>query len=198
MKRYLSLIGIALLIAGLLPGLASAQTVIQPPPMFGPQAPRERGPLVPLDLEVVISRYQGEKRISSVPYQLAVNAEGGESKLRMGSDVPVYSTAFVPGTKEQPAPLRSYNYRSVGTNITSTARTAPENRFEVSLYVEDSSVYTGSDKTVPGAEGMPVFRNFNSTNTLLLRDGQTRQYTAAVDRVSGEIVKVEVTLKIVK
>jgi len=197
-KRYLSLIGIGLVIAGLFSGFAAAQTVFAQPAVFG-QAPRERGPLVPLDIEVVISRYQGEKRISSVPYQLAVNAEGGESKLRMGSEVPVFSSGLtVTATKEQPAPLRSYNYRSVGTNITSSARTASENRFEVSLYVEDNSVYTGSDKTVPGAEGIPVFRNFNSTNTLLLRDGQTRQYTAAVDRVSGEIVKVEVTLRIVK
>ena len=191
MKRHLVSTGIAFATLGLLAVPADAQLV-------GPQI-RERGPLVPLDIEVVISRYQGEKRISSVPYQLAVNAEGGESKVRMGSEVPVYSGPIAVQTaKEQPAPLRSYNYRSIGTIITSSARTAPENRFEVSLYVEDSSVFTGSDKTVPGAEGMPVFRNFNSTNTLLLRDGQTRQYTAAVDRVSGEIVRVEVTLRIVK
>ena len=191
MKRYLAMTGLTMIAVGLFAVPADAQLV-------GPQT-RERGPLVPLDIEVVISRYQGDKRINSVPYQLAVNAEGGESKLRMGSDVPVYSSGFAAAaTKEQPNPPRSYNYRSIGTTITSSARSAPENRFEVSLYVEDSSVYTGSDKAVPGSEGMPVFRNFNSTNTLLLRDGQTRQYTAAVDRVSGEVVKVEVTLRIVK
>ena len=191
MKRYLTMTGITMIAIGLFAVPADAQLV-------GPQM-RERGPLVPLDIEVVISRYQGDKRINSVPYQLAVNAEGGESKLRMGSDVPVYSSGLVAAaTKDQPTPPRSYNYRSIGTSITSSARSAPDNRFEVSLYVEDSSVYTGSDKAVPGSEGMPVFRNFNSTNTLLLRDGQTRQYTAAVDRVSGEVVKVEVTLRIVK
>lgn len=189
MKRYLT--KMLVIVAGIsaLPAAAEAQFPV-----------RERGPLVPLEIEIVISRYQADKKISSVPYLLAVNAEGGESKLRMGIDVPVYSTAFTPGTaaKDAPQALRSYNYRSVGTNITSSARSAPENRFEVSLYVEDSSVYTGTDKTVPGSEGMPVFRNFNSTNTLLLRDGQTRQYTAAVDRVSGEVVKVDVTLRVVK
>jgi hypothetical protein len=183
--------GITLIAVGLFAVPADAQLV-------GPQV-RERGPLVPLDIEVVISRYQGEKRISSVPYQLAVNAEGGESKLRMGSEVPVYAAIqTAPAAKDQPGLVRSYNYRSIGTTITSSARSAPDNRFEISLYVEDSSVYTGSDKAVPGSEGIPVFRNFNSTNTLLLRDGQTRQYTAAVDRVSGEVVKVEVTLRIVK
>jgi hypothetical protein len=183
-KRYLT---IMLVVGATLPAAAAAQ-------------PPQRGPLVPLEIELVISRFQGDKKISSVPYVLAVNAEGSEVRLRMGTDVPVYTSAFTPaaGGKDAPQPLRSYSYRSVGTNITSSARSAPENRFELSLIVEDSSVYTGTEKTVPGGEGMPVFRSFNSTNTLLLRDGQTRQYTAAVDRVSGEVVKLDVTLKIVK
>ena len=195
MKRYLTII---LVVVVALPAAAEAQVN----PLAGqfPSPQRERGPLVPLEIEIVISRFQGDKKISSVPYLLAVNAEGSESRLQMGSEVPVYNTAFTPAaaTKDAPQPLRSYNYRSVGTKIQSSARTAPENRFEVYIYVEDSSVYTGTEKTVPGADGMPVFRNFNSTNTLLLRDGQTRQYTAAVDRVSGEVVKVDVTLKVVK
>jgi len=193
-KRYLT---IMLVVAAALPAGAEAQ--VNPLSVQFPSQ-RERGPLVPLEIEIVISRFQGDKKISSVPYLMAVNAEGGESKLRMGTDVPVYNTAFTPvaATKDAPQPLRSYNYRSVGTTITSSARSAPENRFELNLAVEDSSVYTGTEKTVPGGEGMPVFRSFNSSNTLLLRDGQTRQYTAAVDRVSGEVVKLDVTLRVVK
>ena len=30
------------------------------------------------------------------------------------------------------------------------------------------------------------------------RDGQTRQFTAAADRITGEVVKVDVTLKVAK
>jgi hypothetical protein len=45
---------------------------------------------------------------------------------------------------------------------------------------------------------MPVFRNFKTRNTLLLQDGQSRRFTAAADRVSGETVQVEVTLRVVK
>jgi hypothetical protein len=41
-------------------------------------------------------------------------------------------------------------------------------------------------------------RNFKSRNRLLLRDGQTRQYTAATDRVNGETIRIEVTLRVVK
>jgi hypothetical protein len=44
--------------------------------------------------------------------------------------------------------------------------------------------------------GSPVFRSYESRNTLLLRNGQSRQYIAATDRVSGEIVRIEVTLRV--
>jgi len=45
---------------------------------------------------------------------------------------------------------------------------------------------------------VPVFRAFRARNTLVLRDGQTRTFTAAADRVSGEMVRVEVTLHVLK
>jgi hypothetical protein len=52
--------------------------------------------VVPLDLEVVISRYQGDKKTSSLPYALTVNAkyvgdvEGAPTtSLRMGGEVPL-------------------------------------------------------------------------------------------------------------
>jgi predicted small secreted protein len=44
----------------------------------------------------------------------------------------------------------------------------------------------------------PAFRSFKGVNTVLLKDGQTRQYTVATDRVTGEVLKVDVTLKVLK
>ena len=72
-----------------------------------------------------------------------------------------------------------------------------DGRFDLRLNIDDSSVYQ-SPSTVPGGNQMPAFRSFRSRNTLLLRDGQSREYTAATDRVSGEVVKISVTLKVVK
>jgi hypothetical protein len=46
--------------------------------------------------------------------------------------------------------------------------------------------------------GGPVTRTFQSANTLVLRDGQTRQFTTATDRVSGEMARVDVTVRVVK
>ena len=45
---------------------------------------------------------------------------------------------------------------------------------------------------------MPAFRSFKSNFTVLLRDGQTTQYTSAVDPVSGEVMKIDVTLNVIK
>lgn len=43
-----------------------------------------------------------------------------------------------------------------------------------------------------------VMRSYRSANTLVLRDGQTRQFTAATDRVNGEVIRSDVTLRVVK
>jgi hypothetical protein len=151
--------------------------------------------LIPLELEVVISRYTSDnKKISSLPYSVAVNAgERAEgTKLRMGANVPVPA-----GFGTASGQITSYNYQNVGTNIDCNARMVGEGRFVINISVEERSVVqptSGANPNVPA----PVIRNFEAQNSLVLRDGQTRQFTAASDRVTGEVVKVDVTLKVVK
>src|SRR4051812_34876052 len=81
--------------------------------------------MVPLKVQLVISRYQGEKRISSVPYMLSVNATDATnrfdepSRLRMGVQItipasPVATQDGKPSTAVQP---NAVQYRDVGTNI---------------------------------------------------------------------------------
>jgi hypothetical protein len=166
-------------------------------------APPAREVAIPLEVEVVISRFKGDKRISSIPYLLAVNAgRGPETSLNMGAEVPVPVSTFTPSATgtDKPAPLRSFNYRPIGTRITATAAPVLDGRFELVLHIDESSVATTGtvDAAEPVLAEMPVFRSFQTRNTLLLRDGQSRQYTAATDRVSGEVVRVEVTLRVVK
>jgi hypothetical protein len=43
-----------------------------------------------------------------------------------------------------------------------------------------------------------MFRSFRASFVPLLRDGQTVQYTAATDPVSGEVVKIDVTVTVLK
>ncbi len=158
-------------------------------------------PVIPLDVQVVIGRYQGEKRISSVPYLLAVNANSsGVVQLTIGSEVPVQSTTFTPvGENKTAQPLRSYNYRNVGTSISSSAQSTEDGRFELEMSIDESSLGVNAfDTQGAPANELPVFKSFKTRNKLLLRDGQARQFTAATDRISGETIRIEVTLTVLK
>jgi type II secretory pathway component GspD/PulD (secretin) len=162
-----------------------------------PQQSAAKGMTTPLRVQIVLSRYQGDKKISSLPYTLSVNT-GAKTSLRMGAQVPV---AMVSG-KDAMNPMKTYSYRDVGTNIDcSAAPVADEGRFRIELTIDDSSVY-GDDQSAGGipkaTSDAPVFRSFRITNTLLLRDGQSLQFTTATDKVSGEVVKTDVTLNVIK
>ena len=174
----------------------------QPAPGSAPPARGVKAPAIPLEVQIVLSRYQGEKRVSSMPYVLAVNANGQPASLNMGAEVAIPSSTVASNDPSKPQPFVSYNYRQIGTSIACCAlTTSDDGRFEVNISVDDSSVYLKEDSVAgspAGVSNMPAFRSFKSRNTLLLRDGQTRQYTAATDRVSGETIRIDVTLKVVK
>jgi hypothetical protein len=152
----------------------------------------------PIQLQVVISRYQGDKKISSLPYSLSVNPDSRKTSLRMGAEVPIAMPATpAPARGEKPAPAApSYSYRAIGTNIDCSATAATGNQFRLTLDIEDSSVYP--DDQPRALKGVPMFRSFKLSNTLLLRDGQSTQLASAADKVSGEVLKVDVTLAVVK
>jgi hypothetical protein len=202
MKRQLPFALVFGLTIILMPFTALAQ---QPAPSAAPKGADQEADqpaLIPLDVQIVISRFQGEKKISSLPYALAVNANDREvSRLRMGANVPVPAMVAPKAnpagpTGPMPGPV---SYRDIGTNIDCTAKATADGRFQVFISVEDTSVYTNiKDANTPTVGDMPVFRSFRSTNTLVLRDGQSRQFTAATDRISGEVVRIDVTLKVVK
>lgn len=195
MTRTIRLASAALL---LLATVALSAQESQPAP---PQ-PASRPALVPLKVSLVLSRYQGEKKISSVPYVLWVTANNAErTSLRMGNQIPVTTTVF---TKEGERPATSYNYRDVGTNIDCTSSTASDGYFKVNLTVADSSVYfpDRSDPTLAkeltSASGTPAFRSFTSSFFILVRDGQTVQYTSATDQVTGQVIKIDATINVQK
>ena len=157
---------------------------------------------VPLRVQVVLSRYQGEKKISSMPYTLSVITNAGKTSTRMGVDVPIPQNVFTPQPAEgkiSSAPVTSYNYRSVGTNIDCSAGLSEDGLFRLELAVQDSSVML-LDKELGSMPKInaPSVRHFQSSFSVLLRDGQTAQHMAATDPVSGEVLRIDVTVNVVK
>lgn len=182
-KTWSALLALALLSAG-----ARAEDEAQKP---------SRKPGLPLKLQVVLSRHQGEKKVASAPYTLSANANGEPTRLRMGIQVPLrYEGKEFPG---------NVVYKSVGNNLDCSADALDDGRFKVACTIEQSSVYAsnGEGKATGSAAAdtsllPPILKNFSSEASLILRDSQTAQYTAATDPVSGEVLKVEVTLNVVK
>lgn len=164
-----------------------------------PSQPGDEPPLTPLKVQIVLSKHQGSKLISSLPYTLSVAANSGRaSSLRMGAEVPIaLTTIAAPGSGTHQA-MQSFSYRDVGTNIDCTAESNDDGTYRIEVTIEDSSVYAAESSAPadPGQSAHPSFRTFKATETLILRDGQSVQYTTATDKVSGEVVKVDITLTV--
>jgi hypothetical protein len=170
------------LASALLSSLLVASAAAQDKP---PERPRKSP--TPLKLLVVYSRYQGEKKVASVPYTISFNSDDRPARLRMGVQVPIQTTA-----NNTPSTV----YKDVGNNIDVNAYELEDGRFKLSCNFEQSSV--SSQERDVDTRLSPVLRNFRSEATLTMRDGQSVQYTAATDPISGEVLKIDLTLTVVK
>ncbi len=66
------------------------------------------------------------------------------------------------------------------------------------LTIEDSQVFSDPAKLGVSTSGLPSFQSFTSSMNVILRDGQTAQYTTATDKITGEVVRVDVTVNVLK
>lgn len=155
--------------------------------------------MTPLRVQVVFSEYDAEKKVSSSPYTLLVNADdkGPLASVRMGLRVPVESSSS--------SAAKQFQYMDIGTNMDGRAEKADDGRFLLKLNVEKSSLYTQGEGQKAATSGgneissaQPVVQQFRSQVNLLIRDGQTIQSTVATDPVTGHTLRVDVTLNALK
>ena len=145
----------------------------------------------PLKVQFVLGRYQGEKRLSNMPYTLGVLPDTARTSMRLGIAVPLATGHGAPPT--------AYNYKDVGTNIDCSASDQGNGQYQLVVTISDSSIQADAgEKEGKFVRDVPVFRNFNATFTMILRDGQTMQYVSVTDPVSGEVTKIDVTLNLAK
>jgi hypothetical protein len=153
----------------------------------------DKSPDIPLRMTVVLNEYDGNTKVSSLPYIMPCKATRSHepSSLRMGFQVP-YTTG------------EQIQYRSVGTNIDCGSEPPDEKGgYMINLGVEHEVVYRSgpNGELHPGSpgNGAPVTGGIHATlRDLLLHDGQTANALTATDPVSGHVWKVEVTLNVVK
>jgi hypothetical protein len=160
--------------------------------------------LVPLKVEFVVSEFDGTKKITSLPYTMEVSAVGKRahklnySRLRMGVQVPVLVGGGSKGNKWQ--------YTNVGTNIDCSARAVGDGAYQINFNVERSSTYTPREQPaaseapvgIKAAGARPILRRFRASTTLLLRDGQSNDSTLASDPFNGHVMRIAVTMHVMK
>ena len=98
----------------------------------------------------------------------------------------------------------------MGTNIDARADRGDDGRYLVTLKVERTSLYDGTrdhngkiygkewgiKDTPPGNE--PLVLQYKGEVGVFLREGQPTEATAATDPFTGHLLKVEVTLSVMK
>ena len=201
MRRILFPLAVAALVA--VPASSRAQET--KPDAANKEAAAEKKPWggTSLRVQVVITRFQGDKKLASLPYTLVVTTGDSRARTRMGVDTPVPVTSTADGGKQ----TTSIQYRTVGTNIDCTARDVGDGRYKLILGVENSSALpfekgpsSGGNPPAVDANptGSPLFRRFDTSLDPILRDGQTLQAIASTDPVTGEVVKIDVTLNVIR
>jgi hypothetical protein len=155
---------------------------------------------------VVLSEFDGTKKVTSLPYTFHVNADDNvpngqrTSQVRVGLRVPVRTGGSATGVGQ-------FQYMDIGTNLDCRVSSLPEGRFMLVLSVERTYLYELSQAQSKqeaaaadnlGMSGVPVIGRFNSNYDLPIRDGQTIEATSTTDPVSGRVLKIEVTANVVK
>lgn len=179
MKRAMTYMMASLLAAG-----ATARAQDKPAPATD----------TPLKVQVVMTRYDGDKKVSSLPYSLLVNAaepNGKPIQKQMMTGVQVPYTVLI-----RDAPTVAF--KDAGSKIQCAAASLGGGRYRLQLEVEQSGVADSARRTADSAVIGPVLRIFRDSVDIVMRDGQTMQTSSAADPVTGEVLKIDVTLTVVK
>lgn len=156
----------------------------------------ERGkPGIPIKVQIVFTEFEGDKKISSMPYAFTVLAGetsgsggGAGTSLRTGIRIPIETDG-----KDQKT-----TYMDVGSNMDCGVKREEDGSFRMNLIFERSALYPNKssegERLVAEPNGLPLVRQFRSNQTLLLKDGQTSESILSTDPLNGHTVRLSVTI----
>lgn len=152
---------------------------------------------IPVKVQIVFTEYDGDKKISSMPYAFAVLANerpGGSygTSLRTGVRIPI----------EVDGKDQKTTYMDVGSNIDCRIQSEDDAHFIVSLIFDRSALYPNKssegERLVAEPNGQPLVRQFRTNENLLLKDGQMSEVVLSTDPLNGHTMRVSVTINVQK
>ena len=191
----------SLMLLGVLSPIGRAQDKPKPE-----EKPKAEARTTSAKAQIVFTEYEGDKKVKSLPYTLYINAPdapelkpGTWARLRIGSRVPVYTGGNA----------GNMTYVEVGTNIDARAAHTGGGQFLLYLNLERSWVEGDVSFPVAKSDGsasesstghfrQPIIRQFKTELDLKVRESQVVESTMATDPLSGKVLKVEVSVSVVK
>lgn len=152
--------------------------------------------LIPIKLQIVFAEFDGDKKISSMPYTFMVLTDeksgGRGTSLRTGIRIPIEIDG-----KDQKT-----TYMDVGSNIDCNVTGQDDGRFLVRLIFDRSALYPNKssegERLVSQPNGQPIVHAFRINENLLLKDGQALENTVSTDPLNGHTMRVTVNLNVLK
>ena len=155
-------------------------------------------PNISVKVQIVVSEYDGEKKISSMPYSfISVTDEktGGHyiTTLRTGVRMPIEIDG-----KDQKT-----TYFDMGSNIDCGISTTDDDRYRVYLAFERSTLYPGGGAQDEKAQtsrtnAQPLIRQFKTSENMILKDGQTLESVVSTDPLNGHTLRMSVAINVMK
>lgn len=177
------------------------------------QQPEKTTSMTHVRVDILLTEYDADKKINSLPYTLYLVASDLEhhvnspgTYLRMSIRVPVPTGSF-PNSNSKSSPNTpvvntQYQYEDVGTNIDVHAWKLDEGLYRLDCTVEHtaatSSQLGNGSEAQSNSYMVPVITRFNSQFQLKLHDGQSAEGMSATDPVSGHVMKINATLHALK
>jgi hypothetical protein len=150
---------------------------------------------IPVKVQLAFTELDGDKKVSSMPYSFIavatdVNGRYEGTSIRNGVRIPVETDS-----KDQ-----KISYMDIGSNVDCRTTVDDEGRFHLSVVFERSALYSasGEDKNISHPEGAPVIRSFRANENFILRDGQTSESVLSTDPFTGHVLRVSITLNVIK
>jgi hypothetical protein len=152
---------------------------------------------MPVKVQIVFTEHDGDKKISSMPYSFMTITDekmGGNysTSLRTGVRIPIETDG-----KDQKT-----TYMDVGSNIDCGVKSEEDGRFRVYLIFDRSALYPNKssegERLVAEPNGLPLVRQFRTSENLILRDGQTSENILSTDPLNGHTLRVSVTISVQK
>lgn len=146
----------------------------------------ERAPGKRLSVRFQETRLRGETTTATRHCALTLHADAEAARVFAGAQV-----AISVADRESPTTI----FKNAGAEARVTATTLPDGRYRLDARFEESSVLPA----VPGGDarvtaGNPILQVVRGESRLVLREGETIPFASAVDTVTGEVVRVDVTL----